>query len=122
MGNTDELVAKWYECLICGYMSKNEEKVRQCAAQGKKNIYQINQIIEFHFLGSSNYDMRKAWFKGEIKGVSFFKLNHKVSYTVLLTDSELHPSLFGREMKVQETNIRPIGSVHPANPIKLDNH
>jgi hypothetical protein len=120
MENSNELIINWYECPICGYISRNLEKVKKCASQGKKNLYQINQIIEFHFLGSKNYDLRKAWFKGEIKGVSFFKLNHNVSYMVLLTDSDLHPSLFGREMKVPEVRIRSIRGVHPSGPIELD--
>ena len=120
MEKNEESIINWYECPICNYMSRNKEKIEKCMAQGRKKIYQIGQTIEFYFIGSNSYDLKKVWFKGEIKKISFSKRTHRAYYTLLLNDSELPPQLFGREMKIHESRIRSSGEVNPAKTTKLD--
>jgi hypothetical protein len=120
MENTDDLIEKLYRCRICGHTSSKMENVIRCASQGRKNLYQIGQKVEFHFVGMNNCDLRKIWFRAEIKNIHYGNLNHRVSYTILLTDSDLPPPYHGREMKIPEPYVRPIEKTISSKSIELD--
>ena len=104
----EDSIINWYECPICYYKSRNKEKIERCLAQGRKNRYQVGQKVEFHFVGQNNYDFRKEWYRAEVRRINFGKLNHRVSYTILLTDSDLPPTYHGREIKIPEPYVRAI--------------
>ena len=109
MNDTDELeIINWYECPICHHMSKDKKRIEDCLAQGKKNLYKADQKVEFRFVGQARYELRKIWFKAEIKGMTFRKTNHGISYLIFLSDSELPSSLYGRKLSIPEGYIRPI--------------
>ena len=111
MEKMDDFIENLYRCKICGHTSSNKENIIKCASQGRKNLYQIGQKIEFRFVGMNNQDLQKTWFRAEIKDIKFGNLNHRVSYTILLTDSDLPPSYHGREIKIPEPYVRPIEKI-----------
>ena len=71
-------MTKLSRCDTCGFMSENEDDVRQCEKQDKEVKYTVGQRVTFMF---------GIWVEGEIRHVAFGLGTHKVSYGILVGDT-----------------------------------
>jgi hypothetical protein len=91
----------FYTCVVCGHKSNNDDDIKYCEAQEKKEIdLPTDTEIDFHFDGEEHHH-------GEIVGFSHYaKKTHEPVFTVIITGA--NDSLAGLKVPIRHGAINVI--------------